>query len=175
MKRQLSHDELKTLSQNVVDQLHSKYPEQIKNGELFLFAVLRGGMTFAQNVAYRMALPVGVVYPMSEGSPVMMHPFASYKKLTKAVFVYLEDVVAQGRTLTKVMDYHRLHYGDHFAAEFVPAVLDANVDPAIRDQVNIVGTVTNDWIVFPHEEFHAVDEGDRGLFRAGTSNNSKPL
>jgi len=35
--------------------------------------------------------------------------------------------------------------------------------------------ITSDWIVFPHEQFDTVVEGDRGLFRDRTSENSKPI
>jgi hypoxanthine-guanine phosphoribosyltransferase len=177
MKVYLTYEQLKDVANHVVEQLRVKYAEQIKADRLFLFAIARGGLTFGQLVAYKMALPLGVVFPMASPHPMrVQHP--TWDDLTnddRAVFVYLEDVVAQGRTLTKVLTAHAAYYGSHVSAEFVPAVLDNNVDESIRSRVNIAGMTTSDWIVFPHEEIDHVVEGDRGLFRNQTSNNSKPI
>ena len=177
MKTYLTYDQLKDVASHVVEQLRTKYADQIKAQKLFLFAVARGGLTFGQLVSYKMALPLGVIFPLASPHPTrMQHPtWDDVKEDDGSVFVYLEDVVAQGRTMSKILTAHEAYFGTHVGAEFVPAVLDSNVDESIRSRVNIAGMITSDWIVFPHEEMDHVVEGDRGLFRDKTSNNSKPI
>lgn len=177
MKQQLTYNQLKLMAHEVSLQLKARYSDELSRNRLYLYAVARGGLTFGQLVSYYMALPLGVCYPRSYPNPVhLFHPECDDLKFEdRALFVYLEDVVAQGRTLEKVLGNHKAFYGDKIRAEFIPAVLDSKVQATIAKQVNIAGMITSDWIVFPHEQFDTVVEGDRGLFRDRTSENSKPI
>lgn len=133
-----------------------------------LYAVARGGFTLAHRVGYRLALPVGVFYPKPQ---LEVHPVQS-----QGTRVFLEDVIATGRTVQAIetfMAEQRVSYPNaNNAYRIYPVVADA--DCSKFDAVEYASSlVSKDWIVFPYEDFYAVAEGDRGLFREGTSNNSR--
>jgi hypoxanthine-guanine phosphoribosyltransferase len=176
MKRLLDYQELTVLANQVSEQLKIRHAEAFKNRRVFLFAIARGGMTFGHLVSQRLNLPLGILYPATARLGISrMHPDCQVSSMPteNAVFVYLEDVIAEGRTFSQIMDWHKRIHGDYVTAEFVPVVVDHKVDLSIREQVNIFGMVTGDWIVFPYEDPARMVECDRGLFRDGTSQASK--
>lgn len=173
MKKLLEYSDLINCADSVSAQLKANYPEAYQARRIFLFAVARGGLTFGHLVSQRMNLPIGVIYPLIDHVHAY-HPTHT-ADVDDAVFVYLEDVIAEGRTFNQIMDWHKRMYSDYVKAEFVPVVVDAKVAPSIRKQVNIQGTVTEDWIVFPYEDPARMTEGDRGLFRDRSSQASKDL
>lgn len=135
-----------------------------------LYAVARGGFTLAHRVAYRLALPVGVFYPKQQ---LEVHPVQS-----SGTRVFLEDVIATGRTVHAIetfMAEQRTSYPNaNNDYKIYPVVVDADC-PKFAAVEYYNSLVSKDWVVFPYEDFYAVSEGDRGLFREGTSNNSKAL
>jgi hypothetical protein len=172
MKIKLEYEILQVLAKNVAHELKVKYDKEIKEGKFYLFAVMRGGATFGHLVSQRLGMPLGVVYPgAGEDLPFYFYPKVIDYQAPDHVMIYLEDVIAKGRTLQKVLGHHDAYL--KCAREFVPVVMDVNVDPQIKAQVNICGIVTADWIVFPYEDSAHVIEGDRGLFRDGTSQNNQ--
>lgn len=172
MKRQLEYDGLKELADHVAKQIRLNYETALAEKRVYLFAVARGGLTFGHLVSTKLKMQLGVVFPLPEEGVSITHP-STPDDVEGAVFIYLEDVIAEGRTFNQVMGWHARIFSDYVRAEFVPVVIDANVSENIRNRVNIFGMMTSDWIVFPHEEQEQVVEGDRGLFRTGTSENSK--
>ncbi len=172
MKTQLKYSTLLQVAEDVARQLSIKYAKEIAEGKFFLFAVMRGGASFGHLVSQRLGLPLGVVYPGAERENLFYyHPQIVTYAAQDRVFIYLEDVIAKGRTIEKVLNYHD-GYLKH-AREFIPVVMDASVDSNVKAAVNIVGIVSSDWIVFPYESMDHVVEGDRGLFRDGTSQNNQ--
>lgn len=175
MKKNLSYYALKDLAVEVSHKLQVQYAKEIAENRLFLFAIARGGLTFGHLVAYRMALPLGVVFPMNDYVQRLHPQINPYDEPGPAVYVYLEDVIAEGRTYRQIKDWHETICADEEAFVFVPAVIDANAPVDIQADVLVYGTKTSDWLVFPHEDAEHVTEGDRGLFREGTSNNATAL
>jgi hypoxanthine phosphoribosyltransferase len=159
--RQISYDELKIIAKNVAKSISTK------GGTYRLVAVARGGLTFAQLVSYYLSKPLEFFIP-------------AYSEMTGSDywemythFIFLEDVIAEGRTFRIIDDYVTRQGLPSW--EMIPVVLDSNAPADIQDRVNTYGMKTSDWIVFPHEDVAHTVEGDRGLFRAGTSANSNPI
>lgn len=174
MKRLLDYNELIVIANQVSEQLKLRYADELNNQRVFLFAVARGGLTFGHLVSQRLNLPLGVAYPAVDVVHRVHPKWRDDAAPTEdAVCVYLEDVIAEGRTFNQIMDWHSRVHNDYVTAEFVPVVVDHKVDLAIRERVNIFGMVTSDWIVFPYEDPARMVESDRGLFRDGTSQASK--
>lgn len=170
MKVQLTYEQLKDYARETATYLKAKYPDGCH-----LVAIARGGVSFGHLVAYHMAQQLFVFYPKPcSGHDVSLqvktlHRFSDghYGYLP---VIFLEDLIAEGRTLAIVQDWAtrwRLQW------EFIPVVVDGNFPEHSR--VNRWCTKTLNWIVMPHEDFDAVREGDHGMFREGTSENSKPL
>jgi hypoxanthine phosphoribosyltransferase len=159
--RQLSYNELKAIAKDV-----AKYIDT-KKVDCELVAVTRGGLTFAHLVAYNLAKPLHFFNPKL-GQLILADDISLHSH-----FIFLEDLIAEGRTFRLISDY--MNSGDwHASWEMIPVVLDSKAPPDIQDRVNTYGIRTDDWIVFPHEDIEHTREGDRGLFREGTSENAKP-
>ena len=172
MKTLLSYNDLNFLASRVVTQIRLLHETALKEKRVYLFAVARGGLTFGHLVSSKMKMPLGVAFPLADGDVKLCHP-AVPNEPGDYVFIYLEDVIAKGRTFHQVMSWHKRIYGDYVRGVFVPVILDSGIGDEIRSQVNIYGTESSDWVVFPHEDHTQVVEGDHGLFRDGTSENSK--
>lgn len=170
MKMNLTYAGLTDIADRVVVELR-------KRGPVRLIAIARGGLTFAQLVAYRMALPLFVYFPKNDriSGPesicqLDLDPLRVGKDAPE--FVFLEDLVAKGRTYDKVYAFMDEEFpGARWS--FVPVVLDANAPKEVQDAIPLYGMKTDNWVVFPYEISEHVVEGDRGLFREGTSNNSQ--
>lgn len=161
MKYYLTYEELKTIAKDVAEYLRCEY-----NGECNLVAVTRGGVAFGQLVAYEMSKPLHYYSPpidqilwTTEGSP----------QTRSEPLIFLEDIIAEGRTFRAVDAYMDSPEMSNIGWEFIPVVMDHNAPSDIKKLVNRVGKVSSEWVVFPHEEFDLTVEGDRGLFREGTS------
>lgn len=160
MKRQISYLELKNFGRDVARYIKDKYPD----GNYNLIAVARGGLTLAHIVAYILAKPLNFFIPKTGG----LH-FAEQGDLN-ASFIFLEDLIAKGRTyeiIEKRMELIQQSW------EFIPVVVDADIE--IPKHVSKYMIQTSDWMVFPHEDFDSTVEKDWGLFRDGSSSNSKAI
>jgi len=172
MKRQLTYQELKDIAKDVAKYINDKY----EPGKYDLVAISRGGVTFGHLVSYYLAQPL---HYFSTDFMSILWSSQCREGYSRVPIIFLEDVIAQGRTFKLVemymegtdMDFPERSDYD-ISWEFIPVVMDPGVPEEIRLKVNKVGIETSDWIVFPHEDFDLTVEGDRGLFRQGTSINS---
>ena len=160
MKVHMHYEGLKHIAKKIAGHIATNVKNPV------LFSVMRGGMTFGHLVGYELRLPVGAYYPALKR---YLHPsLMEAGSLANFMFVFLEDVLATGRTLTTIRT-HMGQIGQDF--RFYPSVIDQEIfDKGLPECVaHTQSFVTADWIVFPYEEFDVVAEGDRGLFRDGTS------
>lgn len=125
-----------------------------------IVAIHRGGMVAASIIGKHLKLPVGSYFPKTNALN-LVNPEA--KRIA-----FIEDLVAKGRTLQLVADFVKAH-PEFQCAYFVPVL----VDGAFEEEFKFYGIKTNHWIVMPFEEFDAMNEGDRGLFRDGSDSYGK--
>lgn len=147
---------LKTLSYN---QMTDMIPiSKLKENDYDeVVAVMRGGMTAAHYIAKQLRLSCGAYFPSSPNRPcelVLANPNSNY-------ILFVEDLVAQGRTLQQLNEYMQLNL-PHVAYDFLPIVVDKSYNDNNYLDIN---QKHEDWIVFPYEMEDKVKEGDRGLFR----------
>jgi hypoxanthine phosphoribosyltransferase len=161
----MTYDELKANA----DKLHDKIEAEIE-GDYQLVAVSRGGVTLAHRIAVRSGRPLNFYSPKT-------NTLAWPPRLKTLVFI--EDLVALGRTHTQVKDMMGCWYRDTYTENqnwfFCPLIVDAKF--AAQNQplpFKIYGSVESDWIVFPYEDYEKVHEGDHGLFRDGSGKYGKP-
>lgn len=167
-KRYLTYEELRVRAQLIANYIRKNVEKPS------LVAVTRGGLAIAQLVAYKLALPVSVFYPKdltgAQDYPILTGPALIDGDET---LIFLEDVVAEGRTYRIVNDFIDMPKQKWL---FIPVVFDSKLNPA--DFPNIPEELIwacSDWVVFPHEDIEQVVAGDRGLFRDRTSENSKAI
>jgi len=166
MKHQMTYAELQKIAYAIAEDIKARITNP------YLFAVVRGGMTLAQLVGYKLAMPVGTYYPASGQS---LHPSRNYAEPVErdATYVYLEDVIATGRTV-QCIHAHMKWAPDTLNYEIYPAVIDSRYDGGDFAHIaQSTALITPNWVVFPYEEMDRVVEGDHGLFRDGTSTNSQ--
>jgi hypoxanthine-guanine phosphoribosyltransferase len=172
MKVQLTYDQLKHYAKDTAAYIKGKYP----NG-CHLVAVVRGGLSFAQLVAYNLAQDLSFFYPktsalMGGAARPPITPEQALEQLEHPLpIVFLEDIIAKGRTIKIIADA-MVHYRNDW--EVIPVVVDIFIPMERLTRVNKWYMRTADWVVMPHEDFGAVTEKDWGLFRDGSSGNSKP-
>jgi len=165
-----------------------------------LIAIPRGGMTPAHVLGKMLNLPVGFYIPNhdDEGPDCMknltlpsgVYGMAGEKRHHKYAFV--EDLIAEGRTYERVKKFmHSMKkigafnekHPDTFDWTYNVVLVDAGYKGLFREgrdyswdvpHGRIVHACTSDdWVVFPWENFDAVVDGDRGLFREGTDEYGK--
>lgn len=152
MKRFLTYEQM-------TDLLDKKIPEIQIYGFDEIVAVVRGGLTASHYIAKQLRLPVGVYYP-SNSDYEEPRLFLAKKKSKKLLFV--EDLVAQGRTYVELCNFMKTKPG--YDWQFMPVLVDGDYENDFELQT----IKTKDWIVFPYENFDKIKEGDRGLFRINT-------
>jgi hypoxanthine phosphoribosyltransferase len=160
MKVEMHYEGLKHIAKKIAGHISTNVANPA------LFSVMRGGMTLAHLVGYELRLPVGAYYPAMHK---FIHPsLQEAGSLAQFTFVFLEDVLATGRTLSATREHMESIHQDF---RFYPSVIDQEIfDKGLPEcVVHAPAFVTADWISFPYEEFDVVVEGDRGLFRDGTS------
>jgi len=123
--------------------------------------IMRGGMSAAHIIAKELNLPTGAYWPKEK--MLSLPPNCS-----KPVFV--EDLVAKGRTYLGLMEYL---YRKNLKFTYAPVLIDGNNKMFGEDTFPVYGMITKHWIVFPYEDFNKMNEGDRGLFREGTDTYGK--
>lgn len=155
----MSYEKMLIICDMLAKQIKEKYPDTRR-----IFAVARGGLTPAQRIAYKLALPVGIYTPQARH---FSHPWTSVIE----PIILIEDVVAQGRTYNSIKE--RLAFvGNPWA--FIPLVIDAAwARSGIPFETYGYVSPKSEWVVFPWEDLQHIQEGDRGMFREGTSANSK--
>lgn len=126
-----------------------------------LVAITRGGISAGHIIAKELGMPLYYYFPNYD--QIFPYP-PNAKKMA-----FIEDLIAQGRTLQNVKDY--------FDRQWFPinwhfyTILQ---DAYFENDTKVTYTVkTKDWIVFPYESYNAVIENDRGLFREGTGQYGK--
>lgn len=127
--------------------------EKIKRYEVDeIVAVHRGGMVAAAIISKQLKLPCGAFFPQTS-SLHLVNPES--KRI-----VFIEDLVAQGRTYTLIKS--RME-PENITWFFVPILIDgtSELDKIVDDY----GLKTNLWMVMPWEDNTLMVEGDRGLFR----------
>lgn len=152
MQKIISYEEMTRL-------LDEKIPEIRECGYDEIVAVVRGGLTAAHYIAKQLRLPVGVYFPSNDAysTPRLI---LSKKKADKLLFV--EDLVAQGRTYNELFNFMRNFPSTNWS--FLPVLVDGNYESDFHYQC----MKTTDWVVFPYEKPDMTKEGDRGLFRIGS-------
>jgi len=158
--QQISYDELKVIAKRVASSILAQHGQNYA-----LVAVARGGLTFAHLVSYYLAAPLNFFNPKL-GQMMLTQTY-----VRRTQFIFLEDVIAEGRTFRIIDAYVTANEIENW--EVIPVIVDENAPSDIQARVNTYGMKTNAWMVFPHEEFDLTLEGDRGLFRDGTSSNSQ--
>lgn len=165
MKRYMTYEELYNLCGSIVDKIN-------ENGDKFdeIIAVVRGGMTPAHIMSKMMGLPVGAYIP---GTKRLL---TQSSRVLGNRFLIVEDLVAEGRTFNQIRNHFNVMknsqvypYNDYLKWEFCPILVDAGY----KGDFKYYGMKTDEWVVFPYEDFDAVVEGDRGLFREGTDKYGK--
>lgn len=149
-KEHLSFEELKTIAQQTADHIKATQTNYT------LVAVSRGGLMFAQCVAYNLSKPLSFFIPSTGLWPTPNKP---------TTLIFLEDLVAKGRTVNTIDSQFKdwLLY---------PVITDVNA-PKHEKVITEFCKKPNHWVVFPHEVAERTVVGDWGLFREGTSANSK--
>lgn len=152
MKRFISYEQMTELLDKQLPKIEAYSFDEI-------VAVVRGGLTAAHYIAKQLRLPVGVYYPSNDAysSPRIM---LAKKKANRLLFV--EDLVAQGRTFTELNNFMKGFPDVEW--HFMPVLVDGKYEEDFALQC----LKTEDWIVFPYEKFDKMQEGDRGLFRMKT-------
>jgi hypoxanthine phosphoribosyltransferase len=148
VKVYLEFEVLKGICYDMADRIAKWKPD-------YLVAISRGGTVPGTLIAKRLKMQLDYYIPakkhitchMGEGQRV----------------VFIEDLVAQGRTLDQVRKMMKLDF-PLSAWSYAPVLVDAKYNGKFAMQ----GMTTSAWIVFPWEENEKVVEGDRGLFREGT-------
>ncbi len=127
----------------------------------------------AHLVAYQVARPVNFFIP-AEGRLVLtsIHGVPVDQIPPGDSLVFLEDLIAKGRTYSAISTYMAVHQRK-VRWELIPVVIDAYIETPTRVSKYMMKTA--DWMVFPYEDDDHVKEGDHGLFREGTSQNAKAI
>lgn len=163
MKRKMEYSELVEFAETLAKELPSNAN---------LVAIARGGLTLGHLVANRLAKPLHVFSPGLTFDLAFSHTCDVTKLDHSGPYVFLEDLLAQGRTyytLKRFCDYVGLTNW-----LYVPIVVDEAAPRDIIENTPWFWLKTSEWVVFPWERNEDVVEGDRGLFRQGTSHNSQP-
>ncbi len=165
MKIKLTYDELVAHVDRVSEMLIA-HVNDVNLDLRCIIAISRGGLTAAHRLAYKMKLPVECFFPKRMQ--------LSYIPSGKEFMFFVEDVLATGRTYELTKSF-MTHFPNSWM--FCPLVADKKYyDANIADKSTNVFfcKVSEDWIVFPHEDTDVVIEGDRGLFRDGTAQSLQP-
>lgn len=165
MKVQLPY----TTFKGICDDMSEKIETKARTLSLtpVLVAVARGGLTAAHRIAYNLSLPIEVFCPKTGIGPICT---LGQDCTGKALF-FIEDLIAKGRTYAVITTYMEAeHPGVPW--QMCPVLVDADY-ARTQSLPEIFGFVSSSWIVFPYEDFNRTVEKDWGLFRNGTSENSK--
>lgn len=153
MKFYLEYEQMKAMCLSIADSLRKSFlPDEI-------VGIARGGLTPAVIIAKELRLPLGVFYTGTtekESELILTSPYKPEKRI-----VFVEDIVARGRTFRAVGRHMRTYHTD-IAWTFVPIVVDGHID---MPEIFFYGMKTKHWVVMPWEDVDKMKEGDRGLFR----------
>lgn len=153
MKFELPYEDFKQTCIRLADEL----PESVTE----LIAVPRGGLSVAHIMAKRRNLPIGVYYPKDDHLKTVTTPSSN------SHYVFVEDLVAEGRTLAslnrRIQDETRNH--SHQQWETCAFLVDGKYYASNKPMPDYYGLILYSWVVFPYEEDSKIQEGDRSLFR----------
>jgi|TARA_Y100000310_G_C20703501_1_gene832311 adenine/guanine phosphoribosyltransferase-like PRPP-binding protein len=134
-----------------------------------VYGISRKGMVPATMLAIEWGMELGVCRMkddgcMLDGSDYMLGQ-SNYPEVKKypnyfEKFLFVDDVVAQGRTIKKVRSAFQ-------GCKYLTIVQDK--DSEERADHHLLLCDKEEWVVFPWERFDKVKEMDRGLYRDGTS------
>lgn len=129
-----------------------------------IIAVMRGGMSAAHIISKHLNLPCGAYFPGNL-------PGLYITKTTSRRLVFVEDLIAKGRTLKELTDFMQTN-ANQCSWSFAPVLIDSRVDLTMPN-ILTYGMVTPHWVVMPYEETENVVEGDWGLSRDGSDKYGK--
>ncbi len=161
MKRKLEYDELVGIGKTVAAKVRSN---------TLLVAVSRGGLSLAHIVAFNSKSQLGFFSPKDNE---LLLGSSERKKLADptAPIIFVEDLYAKGRTYNLIRKYiEDTNIPNPWSMEVV--VVDGRVPEREIPSNLSFAYHTNDWLVFPHEDYDTVQEFDWGLNRDGTARNS---
>ena len=134
-----------------------------------LCCVVRGGMSSTHVIARHLKKEVVCFDPKTETN------FARFLTNEDARLVFIEDLVAKGRTFDIIKSHMKLCSNE---LSMVKKELDWKICPVLvdhdyminstddfKDKLLTYGMITKHWIVMPYEDLNATVEGDHGLFR----------
>lgn len=163
MKIDLPFDFFKSLCIGMAEKIKEYKPDEV-------VAIIRGGLTPSHIIAKHLNIPIGVYFPKT--STLLIQPESKN-------IVFIEDLVATGRTYKQVSDF-MLDHNEEIDWMFAPVLLDSKInenatlfDPNYMPRLLTYGMKTEHWIVMPYEEHTKVSENDRGLFRDKSDNYGK--
>lgn len=152
MKIQMGYDEFKKICLDIAEKIKDENYTEI-------VAVSRGGISASHIISKKLNLPVGYYIPSARICVL------NNKKDDNTKICIIEDLVAQGRTYDLIQeDFKDFNY------DFIPILIDGKYN---KNTFKYYGLYSNDWIVFPYEDFESMEENDRGLFRDGTDSYGK--
>lgn len=156
MKVNLNYDTYKHLCLSMAERIKAFNADEI-------VAVMRGGMSAAHIIAKHLNLPCGAYFPSSE------NPRLCLAKEKSRRLVFVEDLIAKGRTLNELTQFME---STNYYWTFAPIIIDASADLVLAN-ILTYGMKTSHWMVMPYEENEKVVEGDWGLSRDGSDKYGK--
>lgn len=150
-KVELTWDEFKDCCRELADRIKNKYSDP--DSKTAIVGINRGGMIPAVVIAKMLRMEV---IPWTPKKYIQYSEIRDYD-----VLIFIDDLYAEGRTYRRYLE--EVKYLRHDTC-FMTILMDGKAyNPKVTFSMR-----TNDWIVFPWEDFDAVTAGDRGLFREGT-------
>lgn len=127
-----------------------------------IICVVRGGMTASHIISKKLNLFCGMYDPKTD---------FFYSRSPNSKYVFVEDLVAQGRTYSKIEKFTKSNGIREWG--FAPVIIDSSIDESKINNLVTYGIKTQHWIVSPYEDLKDMNEGDRGLFREGNDKYGK--
>lgn len=147
MKVYLPFEFMKDICLSLADRIKAEFsPTNI-------VSISRGGNVPATIISKRLRMPLN--FYDTSSSEISKFPLLGER------LIFIEDLVAQGRTYRQVCSTMSKLFNTEW--EYCPIIVDGN---SILD-FHFYGIKTHEWMVMPWEEYEGVIEGDRGLFREG--------
>lgn len=159
MKVNLDYEFYKEICLAMAEQIKAFNPDEI-------VSVMRGGMSASHIISKHLNIPCGAYNPGSDGMKLALARSSSKR------VVFVEDLIAKGRTLNELTSYmFETHKDIEWA--FSPVIIDDKATVLNPNRILCYGLKSSHWIVMPYEEKEKVVEGDWGLSRDGSDQYGK--